>query len=83
MLEDSDQDTDEARRVFSILVRSTLRFRDHMLESKDVVVTVEDVRSSLECLIPALAEGRMPETENEVRLGLINAWLRELGPFSP
>ena len=77
-LEDSGQDTDDARRVFSILVRSTLKFRDHILATRDVVVTVEDVRSSLEWLIPALAEDRMPETEDEIRLGLLNVWLKEL-----
>lgn len=81
VLEDSGQDTDDARRVFSTLVRSTLEFRDHILATRDVVVTVEDVRSSLEWLIPALAEDRMPETENEIRLGLLIAWLKELKPI--
>jgi len=82
VLGDSGQDTDAARRTFSILVRSTLEFRDRILASRDLVVTVEDVRASLEWLIPALADGHMPETESEIRLGLLNAWLKELTPLS-
>ena len=82
VLEESGQDTDASRRIFSILVRSTLEFRDRILASRDMVVTVEDVCASLEWLIPALAEGRMPETENEIQLGLLNAWIQELKPLS-
>jgi hypothetical protein len=82
VLEDSGQDTDDARRIFSTLVRSTLEFRDRILATRDMVVTVEDVCASLEWLIPALAEGRMPETESEIRLGLLNAWFQELKPLS-
>ena len=82
VLENSGQDTDAVRRVFSILIRSTLEFRDRILASRDLVVTVEDVHASLEWLIPALGDGRMPETENEIQLGLLNAWLKELTPLS-
>ena len=81
VLEESGQDTDASRRIFSILVRSTLEFRDSILASRDLVVTVEDVRASMEWLIPALADGHMPETESEIRLGLLNAWLKELEPL--
>jgi hypothetical protein len=82
VLEDSGQDTDANRRIFSALVRTTLEFRDGILATRDMVVTVEDVCASLEWLIPALADGRMPETESEIRLGLLNAWLKELTPLS-
>ena len=73
VLEDSGQDTDANRRIFS-----TLEFRDRILATRDMVVTVEDVYASLEWLIPALADGRMPETESEIRLELLNVWLKEL-----
>ena len=81
VLEDSGQDTDAARRTFSSLVRSTLEFRDRILASRDLVVTVEDVHASLEWLIPALADGHMPETGSEIRLDLLNVWLKELKPL--
>lgn len=81
VLEDSGQDTDAARRIFSILVKATLEFRDRILATRDRIVTVEDVRTSLDWLIPALADGHMPETEDEIRLDLLNAWLQELEPL--
>jgi hypothetical protein len=73
------QDTDATRQVFSILVRSTLKYRDDMLASEDIVVTVDDVRTCLDWLVPALATGNIPDTENRVRLGLLKLWLEELG----
>ena len=72
------QDTEANRQVFSILVRSTLQYRDKMLSSKGVTVTVEDVRAALDWLIPAIATGNMPETDNKIRLGLLQLWLKQL-----
>ncbi|MBW2143555.1 MAG: hypothetical protein JRG75_04055 [Deltaproteobacteria bacterium] len=80
VLEDSGQDTDAVRQVFSTLVRTTLEYRDRMLSSKGIVVTVEDVRWSLGRLVRALDMGNMPEADNEISLGLLNIWVRELKP---
>ncbi|MBW1765362.1 MAG: hypothetical protein JRJ23_11630 [Deltaproteobacteria bacterium] len=77
----SGQNTDAIRSVFSLLVRSTLRYRDIVLESKGVVVTVEDVRTVLGWLVPSLASGRLPETDNKIRLDLLKIWLDELKLF--
>lgn len=76
--EDLAQDTDAARQVFSILIRTTLKFRDDVLASRDMVVTVEDVRTSLGWLVPALATGNIPAIDNKVSLGLLKMWLSEL-----
>ncbi len=78
--EDSDQDSDAVRQVFSTLVRTTLEYRDQVLASRGILVTVEDVRTSLDWLVPALDTGDKPETDNEIRLGLLNIWLQELKP---
>lgn len=78
LIENSRQNTDAVRNVFSILVKSTLKYRDHMLESKGVVVTVEDVRTSLNWLAPALAIGNIPETDKKVSLELLKLWLDDL-----
>jgi hypothetical protein len=78
VLEDPRQDTDDARHVFSILVKTTLRYRDEMLSSRGIAVTVEDVRTSLNWLVPVLATGEMPETKNKTSLGLLKIWLDEL-----
>ena len=79
VLEYPGQDTDAARQVFSTLVKSTLKYRDDMLVSENIVVTVDDVRTCLGWLVPALATGNMPDTESRVGLGLLKLWLEELG----
>jgi hypothetical protein len=79
--EHSGQNTEDTRKVFSILVRSTLRYRDHMLKTNGTVVTVEDVRIVLEWLVPSLSSGRLPVTDNKLRLDLLKIWLDELKPF--
>ena len=82
LVENSEQNTDAIRKVFSILVKSTLKYRDCMLKSRGVVVTVEDVRTSLSWLVPALAIGNMPKTDNEVSLELLKLWLDDLNKES-
>jgi hypothetical protein len=72
------QGDDSVKAVFSTLIKTTLRYRDNMLESCDSVVTVEDVRIALEWLVPALKSGRLPETDNKTRLDLLKLWLDEL-----
>ena len=79
VLEHPGQDNDATREVFSILVKSTLKYRDDMLASEDIVVTVDDVRTCLGWLVPALGTGNMPDTENRVALGLLKLWLEKLG----
>ena len=76
--ERSAQNTGDVRRVFSLLVQSTLRYRDHVLESTGVTVTVEDVRTALGWLVFSLVTGQIPETDNKLRLGLLKIWLDEL-----
>ena len=79
VLEGPGQYTEDVWQVFSILIKSTLKYRDDMLACKDIVVTVDDVRACLGWLVPSLATGNMPDTENRVRLGLLKLWLKELG----
>jgi len=81
-MEDSGQDTDAVRQVFSTLVRTTLEYRDRVLSSKGIVVTVEDVRWSLERLVRSLETGSVPEEDNEIGLDLLRIWLRELQPVT-
>jgi len=76
--EDATTRDESVREIFSILIKSTLRYRDHMLKSQDIVVTVEDVRAALEWLIPSLKTGRLPETNEKIRLDLLKLWLDDL-----
>ena len=74
----SDQTTDEVRKVFSMLIKSTLKYRDDILASQGITVTVEDVRVALDWLVPALSSGILPSTEDKLRLDLLKLWLEEL-----
>lgn len=76
--EHSGQTDDAAREVFSALVRSTLKYRDHLLESKGITVTVDDVRVALGWLVPSLETGRLPVTDDKIKLDLLKLWLDEL-----
>ena len=78
MARDPALDTDANRKIFSFLVQSTLGYRDKMLTSKGIVVTVEDVRTALRWLVPVLATGNVPKTDNKISLGLLDLWIEEL-----
>ena len=72
---------EDARRVFSILVSSTLRYRDRLKEELAIIVTVEDVRTCLDWLLECMRTKRLPQTNNAVRLDLLKIWLDELKPY--
>ena len=78
LLTDHANQTKETRQVFSVLIKTTLAYRDHLLQSDGVVVTVEDVRIALDWLIPSLTTGRLPKTDNKISLSLLKLWLDEL-----
>lgn len=79
VLDDPGQDNAAVRNVFSTLVSTTLKYRDDLLASRGVVVTVEDVRTCLAWLVPAIATGNVPETKNKISLDLLRIWLDALG----
>ena len=78
LAEKADQDNEPLKEVFKVLIKSTLRYRDNILKEKGVTVTVHDVRSALDWLVPALKTGRLPDTDNKIRLDLLKIWLDEL-----
>jgi hypothetical protein len=69
----------EVRDVFAVLVRTTLQYRDDMLESKGLIITVEDVRVTLECLVPFIETGQLPETADKIKPDLLKMWKDALG----
>jgi hypothetical protein len=75
--ENSIKHNEPVRKVFSILVRTTLKYRDDMKETKGLKVTVEDVKTTLDLLLESLNTGRLPETKDKVRLDLLKLWLDE------
>lgn len=76
--EDPDKYDESALKVFSSLIKTTLRYRDQMLKSQGVVITVEDVRIALDWLIPCLKTGRLPEKGYKKSVDLLKLWLDEI-----
>lgn len=73
--------SEDVRKVFSILVSSTLCYRDQLKEDLGIIVTVEDVRVALDWLLESMHTKRLPATNNAVRLDLLKIWLDELKPY--
>ena len=69
---------ESVHKVFSLLIKTTLRYRDQMLKSRGIVITVEDVHTALDWLVPSLKTGRLPETGDKKRLDLLKLWLDEI-----
>lgn len=76
--ESASEKQEEVRKVFFTLIKTTLKYRDHLLDSNDITLTVEDVQTALEWLVSALNTGRLPVTENKIRLDLLKLWIDEL-----
>ena len=79
--EPSESQTREVKDVFSVLVRSTLQYRDDILASEGIILTVEDVSVTLEHLVPFLETGRLPGKTDHIKLDLLKIWrdnLRQL-----
>jgi len=66
---------EEVRSVFSILLSSTLHHRDRLKKDIGIILTVEDVRVALDWLLEVMRSGQRPETDNAVRLELLDTWL--------
>ena len=79
--EASENQTREVKDVFAVLVRSTLQYRDDMLASEGIIITVEDVRVTLECLVPFIETGRLPGTTENIKLDLLKIWKDNLRRF--
>jgi len=76
---DSVEDQPEAvKKVFSVLLSSTLVFRDRIQKDEGVIVTVEDVTVALDWLFEFMQTQKMPQTNLSVRMNLFNFWLEEL-----
>lgn len=71
----------EVRQVFSLLVSSTLRYRDRMKEQAGIIVTVEDVRVTLDSLVQVLHTRIVPHQNHAIRANLLTLWLEELAPY--
>ena len=72
---------EEASQVFSILVSTTLAYRDRLKETGNITLTVQDVRTCLDLLLAAMHTRRLPQTDNLIHIDLVKLWLDELKPY--
>jgi len=72
--EGTENQSSKVKDVFAVLVRSTLQYRDDMLASKGIVITVEDVHMALECFVPFFETGQLPGTTDRIKLDLLRIW---------
>ncbi len=72
---------EDVRKVFSILVSSTLRHRDWLKKDLDIILTVEDVCVTLNWLLESMHSKRLPKTNNAIRMDLFKIWFDELKPY--
>ena len=78
VLEQTKEDSPGVREIFTILVKTTLKYRDHLVASRGITVTVADVRTALKWLLPALTTGVLPQTDQKIPYNLLKLWLDDL-----
>jgi hypothetical protein len=78
LAEKADEGNEPLKEVFKTLIKTTLKYRDNILKTAGTVVTVEDVRTTLAWLVPAVKTGRLPATDDKIKLDLLKLWLDEL-----
>jgi hypothetical protein len=78
VLEHAKEDSQGVREIFTILVKTTLRYRDHLIASRGITLTVAEVRTALKWLLPALTTGVLPQTDQKIPHNLLKLWLDDL-----
>ncbi len=73
----------EVKRVFAILVETTLGFRDRQAAEFGTSVTVEDVQAALGWLADFFRTGRWPRTNHLLRRELFETWMTHLKRIEP
>ena len=78
VVKDDENMSEEVRQVFLTLTSATLHYRDRLKQNSNITLTVKDVRTTLGLLMEMLPDGRLPNTENAIHLGLLKIWVDEL-----
>ena len=76
-----DSEPEKIKKVFSILVSSTLRYRDKLKADLGIILTVEDVRCALAHLMNSVHSRKRPVADNPVYAELYKLWIDELKDF--
>jgi len=76
-----DIESEQIKKVFTILVSSTLRYRDNLKADLGIILTVEDVRCALTDLVSSIHGRNRRDTDNLVCMELYKLWTDELKDF--
>ncbi|MEW5909812.1 MAG: hypothetical protein AB1659_08435 [Thermodesulfobacteriota bacterium] len=76
--EDPEKLPPEIRDIFTLLVKSTLEFRDRKHREFGIVLTVEDVKTALEWFMDFIRSGHLPKTDHLLRQELFEIWIRAI-----
>jgi len=74
----SEDQPESVKQVFSILISSTLAFRDRIQKEEGIIVSVDDVMTALDWLFQFMETQKMPQTNHCLQMDLFNFWLEEL-----
>ncbi|MFH1875074.1 MAG: hypothetical protein ABH859_07850 [Pseudomonadota bacterium] len=73
------QDKDESiYRMFAMLVKATLKYRDDLLERKDETLTVGETQKALDVFMQVLQTQEIPSDLEQNVHDLLILWLEEL-----
>ncbi len=72
------ENDDGVKAMFSMLVRGALRYRDHMMASKGVPLTIGETREALDAFMSVMKSHEIPEGLGETVKGLVMTWLEDL-----
>ncbi len=78
MLKDEGYISSESFAVFGKLIRLTIQYRDRLLETENVTLTVDDTKRGIAIYLETLKTGRLAESIDPKIDGLVRLWLKEI-----
>jgi hypothetical protein len=76
LAEEPETFPENGRKILGMLMAVTLEYRDQLLTTRGIIITVGDVRNALSLLVPSLATGNLPKMENALSAALLERWVR-------
>lgn len=71
----------EVEKVFSVLVKTALEYRDSLNKNGQPALTVSETRKALDMLVVFMKAGHLPSTDNARVMALVRIWLVRLNIF--
>lgn len=69
---------EELRKIIKILISSTLKFRDTLVEQKESPLTVEETQKALDIFLEVLQKGKVTAEAPKRVMTLVTLWLEQI-----